>query len=407
MRTMLHRGCIGAVILLGAWTLQRTCRLPRRLPPVPQKLAARAVIPGIPGARYFVGVDVEPLVQDVVAARQREAEFLARSGHIGPLPPADMLAISGGGDNGAFGAGLLCGWSASGNGPRFNSVTGVSTGALIAPLAFLGCEYDELLRKIYTAVKPADIMKKRTILAAVNNDAMADNRPLSSLIFRSVDQTLLSRIAEEHRKGRILLVGTTNLDARHPVIWNMGTIVASGDPKALDLWRTILLASAAVPGALPPSMVRVDVDGQPYEEMHVDGGASAQVFLYPPSLRRVARSMGVEMTRTGRIYIIRNSALGATCSPIKRQTISIAGRAINSLLHTQGLGDLYRIYLTAQRDGFDFNLAYIGADFSFESKKEEFDTLYMRALFDYGYHLGLQGYPWKKCPPGLETQLQL
>jgi len=399
--------CIGAVGLLGALSLQRTFRLPRRLQPVPQELVPRAVIPGIPGARYLVGVDVEPLVKDVVAARRREAEFLARSGHTGPLPPADMLAISGGGDNGAFGAGLLCGWSASGNRPSFNSVTGVSTGALIAPLAFLGCEYDELLRKIYTAVKPADIMKKRTILAAVNNDAMADNRPLSSLISRSIDQTLLSRVAEEHQKGRILLVGTTNLDARHPVIWNMGTIAASGDPKAPDLWRTILLASAAVPGALPPSMVRVDVDGQPYEEMHVDGGASAQVFLYPPSMRGVARSMGVEMTRAGHIYIIRNSALGAIWSPIKRQTISIAGRAINSLLHTQGLGDLYRIYLTTQRDGFDFNLAYIGPDFTFEGKKEEFDTLYMKALFDYGYNLGLQGYRWKKCPPGLETRLEL
>ena len=408
MRKMLQWGsCIGAVSLLGALSLLRTFRLPRRLPPVPQELAPRAVIPGIPGARYLVGVDVEPLVKDVVAARRREAEFLARSGHTGPLPPADMLAISGGGDNGAFGAGLLCGWSASGNRPSFNSVTGVSTGALIAPLAFLGCEYDELLRKIYTAVKPADIMKKRTILAAVNNDAMADNRPLSSLISRSIDQTLLSRVAEEHQKGRILLVGTTNLDARHPVIWNMGTIAASGDPKAPDLWRTILLASAAVPGALPPSMVRVDVDGQPYEEMHVDGGASAQVFLYPPSMRGVARSMGVEMTRAGHIYIIRNSALGAIWSPIKRQTISIAGRAINSLLHTQGLGDLYRIYLTTQRDGFDFNLAYIGPDFTFEGKKEEFDTLYMKALFDYGYNLGLQGYRWKKCPPGLETQLEL
>jgi len=409
MRKTLYWGSsVGAVILLAALSLQRTLRLPRRLPPVPRELTHRAVIPGIPGARYLVGIDVEALVKDVASARQREEEFLAQSGHTGPLPSVDMLAISGGGDNGAFGAGLLCGWSASGNRPSFKSVTGVSTGALIAPLAFLGSEYDELLRKIYTSVTPADIAKKRTILAAVNNDAMADNRPLWSLICRSVDATLLSRVAEEHHKGRILLVGTTNLDARQPVIWNMGTIAASGHPKALDLWRAILLASAAVPGALPPSMVRVEVDGQPYEEMHVDGGASAQVFLYPPSMREVTRSIGLEMTRAGRIYIIRNSALGAVWSPIKRQTISIAGRAINSLLHTQGLGDLYRIYLTAQRDGFDFNLAYIGPEFKFENKKkEEFDTLYMRALFDYGYNLGLQGDQWKTCPPGLESQLGL
>jgi len=408
MRKTLYWGSsIGAVTLLAGLSLQRTFRLPRRLPPVPQELTSRAVIPGIPGARYLVGVDVQALVQDVVVARRREEEVLAGS-RAGPLPPVDMLAISGGGDNGAFAAGLLCGWSASGSRPSFKSVTGVSTGALIAPLAFLGREYDEALRKIYTSVKTADIVKKRTILAAVNNDAMADNRPLWSLISRWVDETLLSRVAEEHRKGRLLLVGTTNLDARQPVIWNMGTIAASGDPQALDLWRTILLASAAIPGALPPSMVRVDVDGEPYDEMHVDGGASAQVFVYPPSLREVTRSIGLDMTRAGRIYIIRNSALGAVWSPIKRQTISIAGRAINSLLHTQGLGDLYRIYLTAQRDGFDFNLAYIGPEFTFENKKKEpFDTLYMRSLFEYGYNLGLHGYSWKKCPPGLETQLGL
>jgi predicted acylesterase/phospholipase RssA len=408
MRKLLGWGAsIAATILLGAFSVKRALRLPRRLPPVPQELVPHAVIPGMPGARYLVGVDIEPFVHDVVAAREREEEFLARSGHSGPLPPADMLAISGGGDKGAFGAGLLCGWSASGNRPTFKSVTGVSTGALIAPLAFLGSEYDELLRKIYTSVTLADIAERRTILAAINNDGMADNRPLSGLISRSIGETLLARIAEEHRKGRILLIGTTNLDARQPVIWNVGKIAASGHPQALELCWSILLASAAIPGAFPPSMVRVEVDGTPYEEMHVDGGASAQVFLFPPSMRSVAHSMGVEMSRPGRVYVIRNSSLSASWSPVDRRTISIAGRAIDSLLHTQGIGDLYRIYVTAQRENFDFNVAEIGPDFQYLGKKEDFDTLFMQALFDYGYNLGRQGYPWKKTPPGLETKLGL
>ena len=401
-------GSVVALGVLGACLVERALRVPRRLVPVPREHVTRAVIPGIPGARHFVGVGIESLIQDVVAARQREEDFLARSGHSGPLPPADILALSGGGDNGAFGAGLLCGWSASGNRPKFKCVTGVSTGGLIAPLAFLGSEYDQLLKTIFTSVTPAHIAIKRTILAAINNDGMADNRPLWELISRSIDQTLLFRIAEEHRKGRILLIGTTDLDARQPVIWNMGTIAASGDPKALDLCRAILLASAAIPGAFPPSMVPVEVDGKAYEEMHVDGGASAQVFLYPPSLRGVAQSMGLEMTRPGRVYIIRNSMLTATeAKTIERRTISIAQRAINSLIHTQGLGDLYRIYMTTTRDGFDFNLAYIGPDFMYENKKEEFDTLYMRALFDYAYNLARQEYPWRKAPPGLETALGL
>src|SRR5499427_2721784 len=400
-------GAIGAVSLLGAFGLKHSFRLPHRLPPVPEELTRQAVIPGIPGARYLVHADMDSFVRDVVAARQRETEFLVHSGHSGPLPPADLLAISGGGDKGAFGAGLLCGWSAAGNRPRFKCVTGVSTGALIAPLAFLGSEYDELLREIYTSVTLADIAKKRAILAAVNNDAMADNRPLAGLISRSIGEILLARVAEEHRKGRILLIGTTNLDARQPVIWNMGKIAASGHPKALDLCRAILLASAALPGAFPPSMIRVAVVGTPYEATHVGGGASAQVFLYPPSMPGVAHSMGVEMKRVGRVYIIRNSTLGATWSRIERRTLSIAGHAIQSLIHTQGLGDLYRIYATTQRDGFDFNLAYIDLDFQYQDKKGDFDTLYMRALFDYGYRLGRQGYPWKKTPPGLETQLGL
>src|SRR5215468_5999092 len=372
MRKMFYLG--GALIgtlSLGAFLFERRFRLPRRLAPVTWELTGRAVIPGIPGVRYLVGSDIEPLVQDVVAARECEKEFLAHSGHTGPLPPADLLAISGGGDKGAFGAGLLCGWSASGNRPTFKSVTGISTGALIAPLAFLGSEYDDLLTKIYTSVSLADIAKKRNLLAAIDNDGMADNRPLGGLISRSIGEVLLTRIAEEHRKGRILLIGTTNLDARQPVIWNIGKIAASGSPNALELCWDILLASAAIPAAFPPSMVRVEVDGKPYEEMHVDGGASAQVFLYPPSMPAVAHSMGVEMKRAGKVYIIRNSTLGATWSRIERRTISIANHAISSLIHTQGIGDLYRIYATTQRDGFDFNLAYVGNDFAFENKKED------------------------------------
>jgi len=396
-----------AIALTGAYVVARVLRHPHRIASVPGDLTTEAVIPGIPGARYFVGVGIESFIRDVVAARQHEEEFLVRSGHTGPLPPADMLAISGGGDNGAFAAGLLCAWTDAGTRPTFKSVTGVSTGALIAPLAYLGSEYDGLLRSIYTSIAPADIAEKRTILAAVNNDAMADNRPLWSLISRSIDQKMLSRIAEEHRKGRILLVGTTNLDARQPVVWNIGKFAASGDPGALELCRSTLLASAAVPGAFPPSMIRVEADGKAYEEMHVDGGASAQVFLYPPSTRATAKTMGLDMSRAGRVYVIRNSTVSAAPSPIvKRQTISIAGRAIQSLIHTQGFGDLYRIYLTTQRDGFDFNLAYIGRDFKFEHK-EEFDTPYMRALFDYGYNFIRQEGAWTQIPPGLETTLGL
>ncbi len=392
---------VGAVTA-GVWAAALGLRVPSRLPAVPERLTTRAEVPGIPGARYWVGVDIEPFVRDVLEARDREVKHRASSGLPRGLPDAALLGVSGGGDNGAFGAGLLCGWSESGNRPEFKAVTGVSTGALIAPFAFAGPEYDRVLRSVFTAVGPSDVARKRTLLAAINNDGMADNRPLWYQISRHADESLLEKIAKEHAKGRILLVGTTNLDARQPVVWNMGKIAASGASGALDLFRRILLASAAIPGAFPPTMFRVEADGETYEEMHVDGGASAQVFLYPPGMRGVAASLGEELARKFHVYIIRNSPIRASWEPARRRTISIVGPAIKSLIHTQGFGDLYRIYSTTQRDGLDFNLAFIDDDFDAEHP-EEFDTQYMKALFDYGFRQGRDGYPWKKTPPRLEA----
>jgi hypothetical protein len=229
---------------------------------------------------------------------------------------------------------------------------------------------------------------------------MADNRPLWNLISKHIDERLLAAVAAEHEKGRMLLIGTTDLDARQPVVWNMGNIAASGASNALELFRSILLASAAIPGAFPPTLVEVEVDGKRYQEMHVDGGASAQVFLYPPSMTQVAARFGEGMVRRGDVYVIRNAALAPTWQPVNRRTIDIAARAIDSLITTQGFGDLYRIYATTQQDGLDFHLAYIADDFVYKDKKEQFETAFMKSLYDYGFRLGRAGYQWYKTPPG-------
>ena len=403
-RKLVTTGLVLIVLIAGIVALKPLAlNAPARLPPVPVEKTRDAVVPGIEGARYWVALDLQPMMRDLLAARQREQGFLAKSGHTGDLPPMHLLAVSGGGDNGAFGAGLLCGWTATGRRPEFKAVTGVSTGALIAPFAFLGPDYDHVLKTVYTSVTPADIATHRWVAAAITNDGMADNRPLWGLISKTIDQDLLDRIAAEYARGRLLLIGTTDLDARQPVIWNMGAIASSRAPQALALFRSILLASAAIPGAFPPSMVRVEVDGHPYEEMHVDGGASAQVFLYPPSLKNMAQQAGVTMNREGHVYVIRNASLTPTWAPVERRTINIAGRAIDSLIQTQGLGDLYRIYLTTQRDGLDFNLAIIGPDFKYEGKKEEFETPFMVKLFDYGFAMSQKPDFWRKAPPGLDT----
>ena len=401
---MLHKNSILAILCTVLLLLVQGCATPTRLAAVPASDTTRAEIPGIPNARYWVASDIEPFIRDALAAAQREQAYLARTGHQGPLPPVNFLAISGGGDDGAFGAGLLVGWTASGTRPEFKGVTGSSTGALIAPFAFLGSEEDGALREVYTTIGPQNILKPRGLLAALTEDGLADNSPLLELISRHVNAEFLARIAREYQdKGRLLLVGTTDLDARRPVIWNMGEIAmaARDNPKALELFRKIMLASAAIPGAFPPVMIDVEVNGKPYQEMHVDGGTQAQVFLYPVGLFNRIRQEGIKLPPRARsVYVIRNARLDPDWASVDRNTLTIAGRAISSLIQTQGVGDLYRIYLTAQQDGLDYNLAYIGADFNAEHK-EDFDTAYMRALFDYGYQLAKKGYPWQKAPPGL------
>ena len=238
--------------------------------------------------------------------------------------------------------------------------------------------------------------------AALFSDAMADNTPLFGTVSKFVNQAMLDAIAAEYAKGRLLLIGTTDLDARRPVIWNIGKIAASKSPNALPLVRKILVASAAIPGAFPPTMIDVEVSGKPYQEMHVDGGATAQVFVYPPNLKIRELSREMNVTRERRVYVIRNARLDPEWAQVDRQTLSVAGRSIASLIQTQGVGDLYRIYVQTQRDRIDFNLAYIPSSFNVPLP-EPFDTHYMNELFKVGYDLAAKGYPWSKLPPGYDA----
>jgi hypothetical protein len=344
---------------------------------------------------------IPELTKEGLDSYQREKLFRqARGLPVSPMPKANFLALSGGGDDGAFGAGLLNGWTSFGNRPEFKLVTGISTGALLAPFAFLGPDQDRILTEVYTRTTPKDILEERGYLAAISNDALADNAPLKRLLQRYVTSSLLKKIADEYAKGRLLLIATTNLDSRQAVIWNMTKIAASGKLDALHLFHQIMLASAAIPGAFPPVMIDVEVDGKRYQEMHVDGGAMAQVFLYPPSFRldELGRINGVFRERD--LYLIRNSRLDPDWAEVQRQTISIAGRAISSLIQTQGAGDLYRIYAIAQRDHVNYHLAYIPKSFT-ATHREEFDPAYMKALYQCGFDLAKKGYPWENKPPDL------
>lgn len=378
------------------------CASTSRLPAVPLSLAANALPLDIPDARFYADTDTDRISKLATHAYQRaRAAGLVGNGGDASRPYASraFLAISGGGDDGAYGAGLLTGWSARGDRPNFAVVTGVSTGALSAPFVFLGSEYDRQLRSIYTETGPGDIFRPRTFMAAVADDAMADSTPLRERIDGYVNQRMMRRLAEEYGKGRILLILTTNLDQGRSVIWNIGAIAASKHPRARALIVDILLASAAVPGVFPPVMINISIDGRDYQEMHVDGGAIAQAFLYPPSFNLKAKlnELGIQGARPA-AYVIRNGRLYRPEENVERQTLKIAQQAISTMTATSAVNDIYRMYMTTKRDGVEFKLAYIEDDFSLPYKGP-FDRDYMNALFEYGYRAGRNGYRWHTTPP--------
>jgi predicted acylesterase/phospholipase RssA len=386
------RALLAGLILLALGA----CAQLDRLPAVAVADTDRAGVAGISEAR-FTANDTAALTAFGGRLYERESRYFSSLGR--PIPPESLLAISGGGDNGAFGAGVLVGWSESRTRPSFKIVTGISTGALIAPLAFVGPDYDPLLAEIYTTIDQTDIFEKRPVLAGLVSDALADSRPLQNLIAKYVDANLMARIAEESRRGRALVIITTNLDAGVPVIWNIGAIAESRRPEAVGLIRKILLASASIPGLFSPVMFDVTVDGVAHQEMHVDGGASMQTFLYPAALQvRKIPNGGGSRPRTA--YVIRNGRLTQGWDQVARSTPAIAARAVATLTTNSGVGDLYRIYALAKRDGVRLQLAYIGDDFE-QPHSAEFDRQYMVKLFEYGRAQARSGYPWRGAPPGL------
>lgn len=346
---------------------------------------------------------------EMSAEQSFHQEMATTHGYIAPV--INGLVLSGGGEDGAFGAGLLCGWTKSGTRPQFKVVTGISTGALIATFAFLGPAYDNHLRIAYTTVSDQDIYEQHSKFAIILSLAnirplpsVADNKPLANLINRLITPQVLADVAKEQLKGRRLLVGTTQLYAERLVIWDMGAIATSGSPQALNIFRQVLLASASIPVSFPPQFFTVEAGGRKYSEMHVDGGVEAELMLFENALQpfSVQKKRLKGHPRTLHLYIIRNQKVHAEWQTVQPQLKYIAMRAIDSLIKSQGVADIYRLYAYAQRDQFDYNLAYIPVDFDVPSPTE-FDNNYMRKLFERGYQMGLTGNPWHKYPPGFET----
>ena len=398
LRPVLRLALVGSSIFLTAGCATIA---PRNV--LPQASAAQIELEGFRNIRFWGDAPTRD-IQAIMMADTPRAELRLPSGGEKHPPVSNLLAISGGAEDGAFGAGLLVGWSDAGTRPSFDLVTGVSSGALIAPFAFLGREYDGQLREIFTKYGRQDIFTYN-VPGLLEGSALADDAPLARLIERYVDDTFLQDIARERAKGRVLLIGTTNLDTQRPVMWDMGRIAMSHNPDAKSLFRKILLASATLPGVFPPVRIQVRVGGQSYDELHVDGGVTRQVFIAPSIFSAALRDQKARPTAKPRLFVIRNGKIDPEWQPVNENVLSITQRSISTLIKNQGIGDLYRIYSVTRRDGIDFNLASIPADFK-EKSDEPFDQKYMVALFDRGYDLASHDYSWVKAPPGMELVTQ-
>jgi predicted acylesterase/phospholipase RssA len=378
--------------------------LPRNALPV--ALMGEATIPGLPDVRAHAGRRSAAMTSDLALSFQQESPAVFPLGPDGVVRYTH-LAISGGGANGAFGAGFLNGWTKTGTRPVFKIVTGVSTGALMAPFAFIGASYDAALRDFYTTTQTSNILRALSIIPQLlGGESFADSAPLRSLLEQHVDSEVLRQVAQAHAEGRRLYVGTADLDSQSFVVWNMGLIAASGRPEALALFRRVMLASASIPVAFPPVFFEVEAAGRRYDEMHVDGGVGANVFYsggvfsFSEARRGATRGVGRED-----IFIIHNGQLQPVRRPTTRSLRSIAMRSFESAGKGAFVGDLFRIYSVAIREQASFN--WITMPDGVELAGDElFDPVLMRGLYDLGFANAVAGQIWAGAPPGLLPRAQ-
>ena len=322
------------------------------------------------------------------------AKFLADGAISSPIKT--YLALSGGGADGAYGAGVLNGWTAAGTRPAFSIVSGVSTGAIIAPYAFLGPQYDDTLREIYTSGIAESLLESPKIFQAVFGSGLFGNARLRELVARYVGPELLAQIAREHAKGRRLLVVTTDLDTQRSAIWDMGKIATVGTPEALKLFRDVIAASASIPLVFPPILIEAAAHGERFQEMHVDGGVMTPVLTLPDAIL----FQGQRLPKNTRfdIYVLVNNKLERNFEVVPNGTINVASRSLGSISKAQTRSVVLSTYEFARRNHVGFNLSFISRDYP-ASDSEGFNTAYMRALYQYGFGKAAAGQAWTSTPP--------
>lgn len=383
-----------AIMLLSIVFADGCSTISRR--PVPEALIDSVQVVDMPADIRFWGDRYSEVFLRSVSQSVAQADRT-----YGREEPPVILSISSGGLNGAYTAGVLCGWTEHGTRPVFRVVTGVSIGAIIAPFAFLGSEYDDRLEEMARCATAKNIYRVRGPVDAILGDSLADNAPLARFVARYADDDILKAVAAEHAKGRRLFIATTNLDSNRPMIWDMGAIASSGSPRALRVFQQVIVTSAAAPILFPPSYVEVEHAGRRYDEMHVDGAVSAQFMLYGQSLtlEEALQSADVPRPRPTHYFIL-NRQPSSVWNPVEPNLRAIAIHSVKRLMQDQGVGDLWQAYAACVRDGVDFRLAAIPDDEELPFEPG-IDMATVARLFERGRALARAGYPWAKEPPGL------
>jgi len=307
----------------------------------------------------------------------------------------DVLMISGGGAGGAYSVGVLCAWSSAKTRPQFDVVTGVSTGALIAPFAFLGSAYDDTLVHLYTSGVAEDLVRSKR-LGGLFSSSLLRADPLRRMVERFITPAVLQQVAAEHRKGRRLLVLTTNLDTQRAVVWNLGAIANSGRPDALKLFQDVVVASASIPGVFPAVMIKAESGGRHFEEMHSDGGSASQVLTFPQTFLTRGVRLGTKRQSVN-LYVIVNNALMPEFAATPDETLSVIARAYTIFVKSQTQSAVTALYNYSRLTGARFHLASIDAQVPY-SMLDPFNTNYMRTVYKLGYAEGVAGTVWKSTP---------
>jgi predicted acylesterase/phospholipase RssA len=384
------RALLGSLTALGLAVGGCSTTTPRI--PYSEAEALSADVPGMPAdVRFYADAPAfvfERFRQGVAAQAQARHE------------PVTFLALSSGGADGAFGAGFMKGLSETHQRPQFTMVSGISTGALMAPFVFLGPRYDDTLQKLYTDGYASALVKNVNILNAVVGNAFVDSDKLGKFIAQYIDQGILDAVAAEHRKGRRLLVISTNLDQQRSVVWNMGAIADSHSPNALKLFRQVLAASASIPALFPPRLIDVESGGHAFQEMHVDGVALRQLYVAPDEVIYGPKSGAANPIKD--LYILVNNKIDPTFKVVDDNTVSVAARSLQTILKREGRNNVLSSYAYAQSRGVGYHIAFIDADVPEPPSgdaADQFSTEYMTTLFARGEARGRQPSPWLTHPP--------